>query len=157
MRQINYIFIDSDCQNDDGKSGCHALSNFGYHFVVNSEGNITKYTDIKKSVHFIPGPIYAPDKYDSCSICIRYCGNLAHDMELSTFNSRTDSKLSTLNSKLSKLIDLLVDLRQHFPEAKILGLDEIKPETWNLKPGTRGVIRPSDAMNVLRRELSNYP
>ena len=155
MRQINYIFIDSDRQNDDGKSGCHALSNFGYHFVVNSERTITKYTDIKKSVHFIPGPIYDPDKYDRCSICIRYCGNIAHDMELSTFNSRTDSKLSTLNSKLSKLIELLLELRRQYPDAKILGLDEIRPETWNLKLGTRVSVCASNSMNLLRRELSN--
>lgn len=157
MRQINYIFIDSDRQNDDGKSGCHALSNFGYHFIVNSEGNITKYTDIKQSVHFIPGPTYDPDKYDRCSICIRYCGNIAHDMELSTFNSRTDSKLSTLNSKLSKLIELLVKLRQQWPEAKILGISEIGFGTLNFEPGTRISVSASDSMNQLRRELSDYP
>ena len=47
----------------------------------------------------------------------------------------------------SELIQLLVLARHHYPEAKILGLSEINGRN----------IRPSDAMNQLRRELSEWP
>ncbi len=46
----------------------------------------------------------------------------------------------------------LVDLRQHFPDAKILGVSEIDGRELYCKN-----IIVSDAMNVLRRELSDYP
>ena len=52
-----------------------------------------------------------------------------------------------LNSQLSSLVDLIVDLRSHFPEAKILSTSEIDGKT----------IRPSDAMNQLRLQLSDLP
>ena len=56
-----------------------------------------------------------------------------------------------------KLIRVLQLARKQWPSAKILGLSELVPETKNLKPGTRGVIRPSDAMNQIRRALSDLP
>ena len=46
-----------------------------------------------------------------------------------------------------KFVELLVDLRSHFPEAKILSTFEIDGKT----------IRPSDAMNQLRLQLSDLP
>ena len=45
------------------------------------------------------------------------------------------------------LIDRLVRLRRHHPDAKILGLSELGPHC----------VRPSEAMNALRRELSDWP
>ena len=56
-----------------------------------------------------------------------------------------------------ELISLLLFARKQWPSAKILGLSEILPETRNLKPETRFRIQPSDTMNALRRELSDYP
>ena len=56
-----------------------------------------------------------------------------------------------------ELINLLLFARKQWPSAKILGLSEILPETRNLKPETRFRIQPSDAMNALRRELSDFP
>jgi hypothetical protein len=50
------------------------------------------------------------------------------------------------------LLNLLVELRQHFPDAKILGLSEIDGKELHC----RNII-VSDAMNVLRRELSDLP
>ena len=44
-----------------------------------------------------------------------------------------------------ELIQLLVLARHHYPEAKILGLSEINGRN----------IRPSDAMNQLRKKLSD--
>ena len=47
----------------------------------------------------------------------------------------------------SDLIKLLQLARSHYPEAKILSLSEIHG----------GNIHPSDSMNQLRKELSDYP
>ena len=47
----------------------------------------------------------------------------------------------------SDLIKLLHLARSHYPEAKILSLSEING----------GNIHPSDSMNELRQELSDYP
>ena len=46
-----------------------------------------------------------------------------------------------------ELIQRLVRLRRHHPDAKILGLSELGPHC----------VRPSEAMNALRRELSDWP
>ena len=46
-----------------------------------------------------------------------------------------------------ELISVLLLARRHSPEAKILGLSEINGRH----------IRPSAAMNMLRKELSNLP
>ena len=45
------------------------------------------------------------------------------------------------------LIQQLVRLRRHHPYAKILGLSELGPHC----------VRPSEAMNALRRELRDWP
>ena len=167
MRKIEYIFIDSDTENNNRKPGRHAVPNLGYHYVVNrgssecnpsslgdcrvasevgnanSEGLVLNPTDVCIPAHIIQGPVYDPDKYNHCSIFIRYCGSL---------------RPGTLNLELrAKLIELLAELRSQWPSAKILGISEIGFGTLNFEPGTRGVIRPSDAMNQIRRELSDYP
>lgn len=135
MRKIEYIFIDSDRENDNHKSGRHVVPNFGYHYVVNSEGLVLNPTDISLTANIIQGPVYDPDKYNKCSIFIRYCGSL---------------EPGTLNHEPRKaLIELLVSLRKHFPESKILGVSEIDGRELYCKN-----IIVSDAMNVLRRELS---
>ena len=94
----------------------------------------------------MPKPTCGEEDLNRCSIGIKYNGDLARDLELSTLNSSTDSKLYTLNSKLAKLIELLLDLRDHYPSAKILGKDEYD----------RYHIHVSDEMNQLRRELSDF-
>jgi len=137
MRKIEYIFIDSDRENDTHKSGRHVVPNFGYHYVVNSEGLVLNPTDISLTANIIQGPVYAPDKYNNCSIFIRYCGSL---------NS------NDILGQRAALLNLLVELRQHFPDAKILGLSEIDGKELHC----RNII-VSDAMNVLRRELSDLP
>ena len=47
----------------------------------------------------------------------------------------------------AELIELLVQLRHHYPKTQILGLSEIHGRD----------IHASDAMNQLRRTLSDYP
>ena len=138
MRKIEYIFIDSDCPNDNGKSRHHAVSLFRHHFIINEEGLVINPIDISSTVNLIEGPIYDRDKYNKCSISIRYCGSL---------------KPGTLNVELkAKLIRLLVGLRSRFPDAKILGVSELDGKELYSKN-----IIVSDSMNVLRRELSDYP
>ena len=49
------------------------------------------------------------------------------------------------------LIDQLCKLRRHWPEAPILGVSELDTSA------SHAPIRVSDAMNQLRRELSDLP
>jgi len=138
MCKIEYIFIDSDCPNDNSQSGRRTLSLFRHHFTVTKEGHVLNPIDISSTVNLIPGPIYDRDKYNKCSISIRYCDSL---------------EPGTLNFELrAKLIRLLVDLRKNFPDAKILGVSELDGKELNAKN-----IIVSDSMNLLRRELSDYP
>lgn len=146
MRQIDYIFIDSDTQDNNSKSGRRDVSDLRYHFVINSQGLVISTTDIKLTTKLIAGPIYDPDKFNRRSIFIRYCGSLRPEAWLI-------EPSGTLNFELRKaLLQLLVSLRKHFPEAKILGLSELRPKEYEAKN-----IIVSDAMNVLRRELSDLP
>lgn len=137
MRQIKYIFIDSDCKTNSSKSGSHDVSNLRYHYVVNSQGCIINPTPVQLTTKLIDGPIYDPEKYNKCSIFVRYNGNL---------NS------NDILGHRTALLDLLVELRQHFPDAKILGVSELDGRELYCKN-----IIVSDAMNVLRRELSDLP
>ena len=138
MRKIEYIFIDSDCQANDSKSRHHAVSLFRHHFIINEEGLVLHPIDISSTVNLIEGPIYDRDKYNKCSISIRYCGSL---------------KPGTLNVELrAKLIRLLVGLRSRFPDAKILGVSELDGKELYSKN-----IIVSDFMNLLRKQLSDMP
>lgn len=147
MRKIEYIFIDSDRQTPDGKPCRHALPNFGYHYVVNSQALVINPTHVSIPVNLIEGPIYEPDKYNKCSICIHYCGSIRPEAWIIDDNASGRSILS----QRATLIKLLVELRNHFPDAKILGVTELDGRELYSKN-----IIVSDAMNVLRRELSDY-
>ena len=104
---------------DSGKSLEH-------HYTVNNKGNVIENIDIRKPVKVIDTSI-DPDDYNSNSIVIR-CKALKD------------------SSCRQSLKDLLVELRRHYPEAKILGIQEIGE--YN--------IRVSDEMNHLRTELSLF-
>ena len=172
MRKIEYIFIDSDTETHNGKPGRHAVPNLGYHYVVNrgssecnpsslgdcrvasevgnanSEGLVLNPTDVCIPAHIIQGPVYDPDKYNHSSIFIRYCGSIRPEAWL----MQSGSSCSTIMAQRAALLQLLVELRQHFPDAKILGVSEIDGRELYYKN-----IIVSDAMNVLRRELSDLP
>ena len=137
MRKIDYIFIDSDREALGSKSDCHDVSNLRYHYVVNSQGLVINPTPLQLTTKLIDGPIYDPDKYNKCSIFVRYCSDLMSN---------------DIMGQRGALLNLLVELRQHFPDAKILGLSEIDSKELH----SRNII-VSDAMNVLRRELSDLP
>ena len=137
MRKIDYIFIDSDREANNSKSDCYDVSNIRYHYVVNSQGIVINPTPVQLTSKLIDGPIYDPDKYNKCSIFVRYCGDIMSNDIL---------------GQRATILSLLVELRQHFPDAKILGLSEIDGKELH----SRNII-VSDAMNVLRRELSDLP
>ena len=143
MRNIKYILVNATPV-DPSSSVC--VSNLGHHYVINSQGMLLHPIDDSQPGAFMPKPTCGEEDLNRCSIGIKYNGDLARDLELSTLNSSTDSKLYTLNSKLAKLIALLLDLRDHYPSAKILAKDEY--DRWHTN------VR--DDMNALRRELSDY-
>ena len=148
MRKIEYIFIDSDCQTNDSKSGRPAMSLFRHHFTINNEGLVLNPIDISSTVNLIEGPIYDRDKYNKCSISIRYCGSLLPHAWLIDPNTSCKSVMQ----QRAALLQLLVDLRSRFPDAKILGVSELDGKEIYSKN-----IIVSDSMNVLRSELSDMP
>lgn len=148
MRKIEYIFIDSDRENDNHKSGRHVVPNFGYHYVVSPQGLVIHPTDISLTADIIQGPVYDPDKYNKCSIFIRYCGSIRSEAWLLEPAGTLNPATRNLKQRQA-LISLLVELRRHFPDAKILGVSEIDGRELYCKN-----IIVSDAMNLLRSELS---
>lgn len=173
MRKIEYIFIDPDRPSDDHQSGHYDLPGFRHHFIVNSEGLVINTTDILYPVNLIQGPNYDRDKYNKCSIFIRYNGSLrtegleqrAQNRTRSSFaESRQgstecqswilepDTNCSSILSQRAALLQLLVQLRKHFPDAKILAVSELDGRELYSKN-----IIVSDTMNVLRKELSDLP
>ena len=149
MRNIKYIFInDSMPTAPRGKSSNICVDNFGHHYVANSEGEVLKLIDVCRPGSFLEREARnlkprERERLSQCSIGIKYNGSLKHE---------------TCNLKQrAALLRLLVDLRSHFPDAKILGLTELAPATRNFEPGIRGVIRPSETMNQIRRALSDLP
>lgn len=129
MRQIKYILVnDSIPTSSRGKSSDICVNNLGHHYVINSAGAVLKLIDVCQPGNFMPKPRCGEEDLNRCAIGIKYNGNL------------TDPRLRPL------LIDLLLDLREHFPDAKILAKDEY--DRWHIK------VR--DDMNQLRRALSDY-
>ena len=125
MRQIKYIIIDNS-----GQKGRES------HYCINSKGAVSEETDIRKAVKVIDRKV-DPDGYNANSVVVSI-GFRFHDsgsMKCGTW----------ILEQRSALIDLLVELRSHFPEAKILGIREIGDY----------FIKVSDEMNALRLELSN--
>jgi len=129
MRQIKYILVnDSMPEAPGGKSSNICIDNLGHHYVVNSAGAVLKLIDVCLPGSFMPKPSCGKEDLNRCSIGVKYNGSL------------TDPKLRPL------LVDLLLDLREHYPDAKILAKDEY--DRWHIK------VR--DDLNQLRRELSDY-
>lgn len=129
MRQIKYILVNHSMpEAPRGKSSNICIDNLGHHYVVNSAGAVLKLIDVCLPGSFMPKPSCGEEDLNRCSIGIKYNGSL------------TDPRLRPL------LVDLLLDLREHYPDAKILAKDEY--DRWHIK------VR--DDMNQLRRELSDY-
>ena len=144
MRQIKYILIHEALpENSPGVPRIRRDRDRGYHYVVNAAGVVRNPLDIHQPGTFAAvirnlNPFDRRD-YNAFSIGIQYNGSLEEDLKFMVSSSN--------HSQLSSLVDLIVDLRSHFPEAKILGTSEIDGKS----------ILPSDAMNRLRLELSDLP
>ena len=144
MRQINYILIHEALpENSPGVPRIRRDRDRGYHYVVNAADVVRNPLDIHQPGTFAAvirnlNPFNRRD-YNAFSIGIQYNGSLEEDLKFMVSSSN--------HSQLSSLVDLIVELRSHFPEAKILSTFEIDGKT----------IRPSDAMNQLRLQLSDLP
>lgn len=126
MRQIKYILID-----DSG------LKNREHHYSISSKGCVTESTDIRKAVKVIDRQV-DPDGYNANSVVVRLV------LGFKVQGSKCLKPESWNLEQRSALIDLLVELRKHFPEAMIFGIREIGDY----------FIKVSDEMNQLRLELS---
>ena len=135
MRQINYILIHEALpENSPGVPRIRRDRDRGYHYVVNAAGVVRNPLDIHQPGTFAAvirnlNPFDRRD-YNAFSIGIQYNGSLEEDPK-----------------QREALVELLVDLRSHFPEAKILGVSEINGKD----------VKVRDDMNQLRLLLSNEP
>ncbi len=138
MRHIKYIIInDSMLEASRGKSSNIRIDNLGYHYVINSQGEMLNPIDVSNPGNLELGArnmkLREVERLNAFSVGIKYNGSL---------------KRETCSLKLrALLLALLNELRSRYPDAAILALNEIKP-------GTRRIIRVRDDMNDLRRELS---
>lgn len=134
MRSIKYILVnDSVSKTPSGAPVRYDAPNLGHHYVINSQGMLLHPIDDSQPGAFMLKPTCGEEDLNRCSIGIKCNGTLRPE---------------TCNLKLrAQLISLLLDLRDHYPSAKILGKDEYD----------RHHIHVSDEMNALRRELSEFP
>ncbi len=144
MRQINYILIHEALpENSPGVPRIRRDRDRGYHYVVNAAGVVRNPLDIHQPGTFAAvihnlNPFDRRD-YNAFSIGIQYNGSLEEDLKFMVSSSN--------HSQLSSLVDLIVELRSHFPEAKILGVSEIDGKD----------VKVRDDMNQLRLQLSDLP
>ncbi len=130
MRNIKYILInETPSENRAPRATARRDRNLGYHYIVTPECVVRNPIDIRQVGTFIPGQTLVANNLNHYSIGIQ-CNGLITDPAIR-----------------ATLIDLLIDLRMEFPEAKIMGVSEINGHK----------IHPRDAMNALRLELSNEP
>lgn len=131
MRQINYILINEALpENHPGVPRIRRDLNLGYHYIVSTDGVVRNPIEVRFPGAFMLSQLRSFDNFNAFSIGILYHGSLEEDPK-----------------QREALVELLVDLRSHFPEAKILTTSEIDGKS----------IRPSDAMNQLRLQLSDLP
>jgi len=129
MRNIKYILINhSTPAAPGGMPAGISIDNLRYHYVITTAGAVHNPIHVCQPGSFMPKPSRGDDDLNACGIGIKYNGSL------------TDPQLRPL------LVQLLLDLLEHYPDAKILAMDEY--DRWHIK------VR--DDMNQLRRELSDY-
>lgn len=172
MRHIKYIIInDSMPEASRGKSSNIRIDNLGYHYVINSQGEMLNPIDVSNPANLTLDarlscvPLVASDQRSSGRFAPQRTRNLKP--ETKHLKPQEVERLNTCsigvkyNGKLSDprlrplLLALLNELRNRNPEAAIFALNEIRPETRHLKHETRGIIRVRKDMNQLRRELSD--
>ena len=142
MRTIKYILInDTVSKTPSGAPVRYDASNLGHHYVINSAGTVLKLIDVCQPGSFMPKPTCGEEDLNRCSIGIKYNGSL---------------EPGTLNLELrAKLIELLAELRSQWPSAKILGISELGLEVRDQRIISSGRLCPNEAMNQIRRTLSD--
>ena len=73
------------------------------------------------------------------------------------FDYRHSHIISAADLSRPELISVLLLARKQWPSAKILGVSESGLEIRNGRIISSGRLCPSDAMNQIRRELSDLP
>ena len=144
MRSIKYILVnDTVNKTPSGAPVRYDASNLGHHYVINSAGAVLKLINVCRPGSFMPKPTCGEEDLNKCSIGIKFNGSL---------------ESGTLNLELrARLIHLLVELRSHFPDAKILGVSELGLEVRDQRIVSSRRLCPNDAMNSIRRTLSDLP
>ena len=99
--------------------------NLGHHYVINSKSRVLNPIDVCQPGNFMPMPTSGAEDLNRCRIGIKYNGK------------HTDPRLRRF------LIALLLNLRDRYPDAKILAMDEYD----------RHRIKVRCDMNSLRKEL----
>ena len=128
MRHIKYIIInDSMPEASRGKSSNIRIDNLGYHYVINSQGEMLNPIDVSNPGAFMSKTAYGQEDLNKCSIGIKFNGKLS------------DPRLRPL------LLALRNELHQYYPEVTIRAKSEYD----------RYHIRVRKDMNQLRRELSD--
>lgn len=176
MRHIKYIIInDSMPEASRGKSSNIRIDNLGYHYVINSQGEMLNPIDVSNPANLTLDarlscvPLVASDQRSSGRFAPQRTRNMKPETRslkprgIERLNACSigikyngSLKRETCNLKLrALLLALLNELRSRYPDAAIFALNEIRPETRHLKHETRGIIRVRKDMNQLRRELSD--
>ena len=107
-------------------------------YIFISAINLSKTTKIQEVIPNYPFP----------SLLENYYNLFASQSGLPVLEKLDSQKLEVFKG-VEKFVNKIIDKGNE--------LTELLPETRNLKPETRGNIIVSDAMNVLRRELSDWP
>lgn len=130
MRQINYILIHEALpENHPGVPRIRRDLNLGYHYIVSTDGVVRNPIEVRFPGAFMPSQLRSFDNFNACAIGILLNGSLPDE------------------SLRPALINLIVELRSHYPEAKILGVSEIDGKD----------VKVRDDMNQLRLQLSDLP
>ena len=123
MRRIDYIVVHCTAGRKSDtiaklKAGWRKLGwkNNGYHIVVDGEGKRHDITPLEKVSNGVAG-------HNANSIHVSYMGGVNFDTNKSE-DTRTPEQKSTL-------LEVLLELRLKFPQAKILGHRDFSPDNNN--------------------------
>ena len=95
--------------------------------------------------------ILVNDAADKSTVCISRHRFIPHIGHCIVCDASSRFQGSSDQSERAKLLNELVRLRKHWPEAKILGVSELDTSA------SHAPVRVNPEMNKLRRELSDLP
>ena len=185
MRHIKYIIInDSMPEASRGKSSNIRIDNLGYHYVINSQGEMLNPIDVSNPANLTLDarlscvPLVASDQRSSGRFAPQRTRNLKPETKhlkprgIERLNACSvgvkyngsiadDLKLYTLNSATDFKLSTLDSQRMALLLALLNELRSRYPDAAilalnEIRPGTRCLIRVRDDMNDLRRELSHF-